>query len=685
MFVVSVRERGKDAHKFTFRKRQITVGRLRINDIILPKRNISKRHAKFEINQNNQIMVYDMGSTNGTFVNGTRATTGMLVSPTDKVFVGDYILQLQLVEDKSAIDMREPLPGGGYAMPDEGDGEVKATIAHLDTKAIQEELRRLGYGGGEEAATATLMIDPNDIPSSPPPLGEMDDDAVPAVGSDGNLYAIEVESEESVEVEMPQDEPVVMAPEVPEPPELTPEMAEESIEMEEVLDIPLEEDEEEEEKPEPVVPAQPPAPAPAPPRAAYNPPAPISEGSSRYGAPVATGAGSSFAGRVAAQPASPAVAVPKAGEPVQERHAHAVAAAPTTKAVVSARSLDDVYLPALEWWSGYREQHKDFARDEAVMELERFLERRVTGLSAADRRKTAGKFLDEFQGDGAAWEVFRSAEVHEVFVGSQGAVRGYGRHGEPLPVTGSLSCGAAVRMLAQSLCPDHDASSGTVQISGGTAFVLRSPSSGCGIRMVKNPGQPSLSGLQERQVVSLAQSARIKKLVEQGASILVLGGGPSGAALVQAMVGLFAGSRRLMMLGPGWDIAAEEARVLADPLLLFAPAMPSTMAALGVEALFGQNLPGQTLTRLLTLSGGAGVPFYASLVLKGGDDPMAIVEKLLKLDQELRPTAISALVTLSNIGIVSMVEVEGGRCRVGDVSRLAVDPETDSLMLAPVD
>ena len=148
MFVVSVRERGKDAHKFTFRKRQITVGRLRINDIILPKRNISKRHAKFEINPDNQIMVYDMGSTNGTFVNGTRATTGMVVAPTDKVFVGDYILQLQLVEDKSAIDMREPLPGGGYSMPDDGDVDGKATVAHLDTKAIQEELKRLGYKGG---------------------------------------------------------------------------------------------------------------------------------------------------------------------------------------------------------------------------------------------------------------------------------------------------------------------------------------------------------------------------------------------------------------------------------------------------------------------------------------------------------------------------------------------------------
>ncbi len=64
-----------------------TLGRATGADFILDEALISRVHCRVEVNASGDLDVTDLGSTNGTFVNGTRVTTARLV-PGDRVKVG---------------------------------------------------------------------------------------------------------------------------------------------------------------------------------------------------------------------------------------------------------------------------------------------------------------------------------------------------------------------------------------------------------------------------------------------------------------------------------------------------------------------------------------------------------------------------------------------------------------------
>ncbi|HEX8824071.1 MAG TPA: ATPase, T2SS/T4P/T4SS family, partial [Archangium sp.] len=71
------------------------------NDIVLAKGNVSKYHSKI-VAKDGKFIVVDMKSTNGTFVNGKKIAAPMVLKPTDKVYIGDYIINVEpLVEERS--------------------------------------------------------------------------------------------------------------------------------------------------------------------------------------------------------------------------------------------------------------------------------------------------------------------------------------------------------------------------------------------------------------------------------------------------------------------------------------------------------------------------------------------------------------------------------------------------------
>jgi pSer/pThr/pTyr-binding forkhead associated (FHA) protein len=73
----------------------LTVGRGRNNDIALPEDDYaSSRHARFEPRRDG-IYVEDIGSTNGTFVNGIRLTRDRRLIPGDVVRVGETDLRFE--------------------------------------------------------------------------------------------------------------------------------------------------------------------------------------------------------------------------------------------------------------------------------------------------------------------------------------------------------------------------------------------------------------------------------------------------------------------------------------------------------------------------------------------------------------------------------------------------------------
>jgi hypothetical protein len=81
--------------EFLLESRPLTVGRAGGNDVPLPSDEYaSTRHARFDPRRDG-IWIEDVGSTNGTFVNGIRLTRERRLAPGDVVRIGETDLRFE--------------------------------------------------------------------------------------------------------------------------------------------------------------------------------------------------------------------------------------------------------------------------------------------------------------------------------------------------------------------------------------------------------------------------------------------------------------------------------------------------------------------------------------------------------------------------------------------------------------
>src|SRR5277367_1411680 len=93
MFAIIISEKGGSERKETFDKSEINVGRVQGNDLLLPKGNVSKHHARL-LFRDGRFIVTDLKSTNGTYVNGRKIAQATIVREGDKIYIGDFVLRL---------------------------------------------------------------------------------------------------------------------------------------------------------------------------------------------------------------------------------------------------------------------------------------------------------------------------------------------------------------------------------------------------------------------------------------------------------------------------------------------------------------------------------------------------------------------------------------------------------------
>ncbi len=110
MVNLSLTEKGGSTNELSFDKEEVTVGRVRGNDIVLPKGNVSKHHCRLLV-RDGEILVEDLRSTNGTYVNGRKIAEPTPVVQSDKIFVGDFIIRLTSLTS-SMETMRPASPPG---------------------------------------------------------------------------------------------------------------------------------------------------------------------------------------------------------------------------------------------------------------------------------------------------------------------------------------------------------------------------------------------------------------------------------------------------------------------------------------------------------------------------------------------------------------------------------------------
>jgi pSer/pThr/pTyr-binding forkhead associated (FHA) protein len=93
---------GNEKRVFPFYQK-LTIGRHSSNDVILADRMVSKRHAAVG-RVKGRIVVKDLGSRNGTFVNGERVEKSMLASG-DRLKVGSAVLRFFREEERGKNDL----------------------------------------------------------------------------------------------------------------------------------------------------------------------------------------------------------------------------------------------------------------------------------------------------------------------------------------------------------------------------------------------------------------------------------------------------------------------------------------------------------------------------------------------------------------------------------------------------
>ena len=94
MFAILCSEKGGEQRRLEFDKPEVTIGRVQGNDIILPKGNVSKRHSRIVL-KDGKFIIVDLKSTNGTYVNGRKISSPLVVKSSDKIYIGDFILSIE--------------------------------------------------------------------------------------------------------------------------------------------------------------------------------------------------------------------------------------------------------------------------------------------------------------------------------------------------------------------------------------------------------------------------------------------------------------------------------------------------------------------------------------------------------------------------------------------------------------
>jgi len=137
MFTIWIREKGAPIRSVTIDKREVTIGRLPDNDIVLLKGRVSKNHAQI-VMVGDLITLTDLKSLNGTTVNGKKVADATVIQKTDDIRIGDFILNLS-----------EPTQTGAPPKAPESSAHATSLPATSDGATILDESLARAAGAGQ--------------------------------------------------------------------------------------------------------------------------------------------------------------------------------------------------------------------------------------------------------------------------------------------------------------------------------------------------------------------------------------------------------------------------------------------------------------------------------------------------------------------------------------------------------
>src|SRR4051794_19275481 len=182
MQVVLVMFRADGERKSFSITRDVTVmGRREDCDFRIPLGDISRKHCRL-IKEDNVLKIEDLGSSNGTYVNGKRIHESEL-APGDTVQIGPVVFVLQLDGEPHDDDLAPYQPGTATADADTGGEDAIALEEDAPTESSNGE--RAGEhaesNGEQEREPATASLDDGDFDPMSVLEGNVDSDIMPAL------------------------------------------------------------------------------------------------------------------------------------------------------------------------------------------------------------------------------------------------------------------------------------------------------------------------------------------------------------------------------------------------------------------------------------------------------------------------------------------------------------------------
>src|SRR5579884_3446241 len=96
--------KGPDLHRqFPLRPRETVVGRHASGDICLEAQAVSRQHARI-VHDESAFFIEDLGSSNGTLVNGQVIRRRVPLSEKDTVQIGPYLFALRLTPPEEGVE-----------------------------------------------------------------------------------------------------------------------------------------------------------------------------------------------------------------------------------------------------------------------------------------------------------------------------------------------------------------------------------------------------------------------------------------------------------------------------------------------------------------------------------------------------------------------------------------------------
>jgi len=122
---------------------QLTMGRSEGNDVMLSEGGVSRRHARFFI-ENDELWVEDLGSANGTFVDGERIHSPVCLNDKAQIHIGDCEIVVHLDKPTKRDENTQPKAAVSPDWNDETIGPQKKAAALAKRRTAQARLVCVG-------------------------------------------------------------------------------------------------------------------------------------------------------------------------------------------------------------------------------------------------------------------------------------------------------------------------------------------------------------------------------------------------------------------------------------------------------------------------------------------------------------------------------------------------------------